>query len=501
MNRSFMHSRKFRYGSVSVALTALFIAAVIIVNVIFTALSTKFMWYIDMTSEELYTVSEATWAALEDVDKDIKIIFCSDPDTLESNEMLRIVYNTALQFEERMPNISVETINIINNPSSVQKYTMAGSTIKTYSVIVESGTEFRVLSVQAFYTYSDTTSETPWAYSGERKFVSTILSVTQAESPIACLTYTHGEKHYDYELLTLINDAGYVIQEIDLTREELPADCRLLVVFNPLTDFQVKDGISDISEIEKIDKFLDNNNAMMVFMNPNTPPLPNFEEYLEEWGVIVNREQVRDTENSVATDGYAIIGTYTDGDTLGASIHKELRTTRVVPPKTIFDNVAHITFADGYDATGYYNSNSVSRQISSVFTSSPTAQAYANGKPVSSATELEPYNLMTITCENQRIDNENFTEAYVVVCPSTEYAKAAMLQSNTYGNADLLYATFRSIGKEKVPADIARKPFAQVEIEGLTTADANTYTVVLTVIPPVVAFGLCLYVIIRRKYA
>ena len=296
MNRSFMHSRKFRYGSVSVALTALFIAAVIIVNVIFTALSTKFMWYIDMTSEELYTVSEATWAALEDVDKDIKIIFCSDPDTLESNEMLRIVYNTALQFEERMPNISVETINIINNPSSVQKYTMAGSTIKTYSVIVESGTEFRVLSVQAFYTYSDTTSETPWAYSGERKFVSTILSVTQAESPIACLTYTHGEKHYDYELLTLINDAGYVIQEIDLTREELPADCRLLVVFNPLTDFQVKDGISDISEIEKIDKFLDNNNAMMVFMNPNTPPLPNFEEYLEEWGVIVNREQVRDTE-------------------------------------------------------------------------------------------------------------------------------------------------------------------------------------------------------------
>lgn len=139
-----MHSRKFRYGSASVALTCMFIAAVVIINVIFTALSQKFMWYIDMTSEELYTVSDATWAALEDVDKEVKIIFCSDPDTLEGNEYLRIVYHTALQFEERMSNISVETINIINNRSAVQKYTTAGSSIKTYSVIVESGTEFRV---------------------------------------------------------------------------------------------------------------------------------------------------------------------------------------------------------------------------------------------------------------------------------------------------------------------------------------------------------------------
>lgn len=495
-----MHSRKFRYGSVSVVLTCFFIAAVIIFNVIFTALAQKFMWYIDMTSEELYTVSDATWAALEEVDKDVKIIFCSDPDTLEGTEMLRIVYNTALQFEERMPNISVETINIINNRSAVQKYTMAGSSIKTYSVIVESGTEFRVLSVQAFYTFSDTTSEEPWAYSGERKFVSTILSVTQAESPIACITNTHGEGFYDYELLLMVEEAGYIVQMIDLTKQDIPEDCRLLVVYNPQTDFQVKDGVSDISEIEKIDKFLDGNNSMMVFMNPNTPPMPNFEEYLEEWGVVVNRELVRDTENSVATDGYAIIGTYTTGETLGASIHKELRETRAVPPKTIFDNTGHITLAEGYSSAGSYYSNGVTREISSVFTSAPTAQAYANGKAVSSATELEPYNLMTITCETQMINNETF-QSYVVVCPTTEYATANLLQSNTYGNADLLYATFRSVGKEKVPADIKRKSFAQVEIEGLTTADANTYTVVLTVVPAVIAFGVGLYVIIRRKYA
>ena len=57
MNKvSFLRSRKFRHGSVAVILTAFVIAAVVILNVIFTALSQKYMWYTDMTTEKLYTL-------------------------------------------------------------------------------------------------------------------------------------------------------------------------------------------------------------------------------------------------------------------------------------------------------------------------------------------------------------------------------------------------------------------------------------------------------------
>ena len=52
------HSKKFRYGSVSLAFTIIIIAAVILFNAIFTALSRKFVWYIDMTSEQVYTLSD-----------------------------------------------------------------------------------------------------------------------------------------------------------------------------------------------------------------------------------------------------------------------------------------------------------------------------------------------------------------------------------------------------------------------------------------------------------
>ena len=49
--------KKLRYGGMSAVLTALIIAVVIIVNVIFSALAQKLRWYTDLTPEPLYTLS------------------------------------------------------------------------------------------------------------------------------------------------------------------------------------------------------------------------------------------------------------------------------------------------------------------------------------------------------------------------------------------------------------------------------------------------------------
>ena len=51
-------SRKLRYGGVTAALTAAIIAIVIIVNVMFSALADKFLWYTDLTPELSFTLSE-----------------------------------------------------------------------------------------------------------------------------------------------------------------------------------------------------------------------------------------------------------------------------------------------------------------------------------------------------------------------------------------------------------------------------------------------------------
>ena len=132
-------------------------------------------------------------------------------------------------------------------------------------------------------------------------------------------------------LIELLIDAGYDFQAIDLTTEDIPEDCRLIVINNPQTDFITTNDGSDVSEIEKIDRFLDKFGSLMVFMSPDVKALPDLEEYLEEWGIKFERSLIRDVSNSVSVDGFSLVANYpTEG--YGASIHMDLRNQNTFPP-------------------------------------------------------------------------------------------------------------------------------------------------------------------------
>lgn len=522
--------RKFRYGGIAVIFTCVLIAVVVLLNAVFSVLADKFRWYTDLTSDEIYTLSDAAVEAIENIDKDVDIIFCDDPDNIMEEYYQRLIYETALELEKANSFVHVKNINIWRNPTAVDKFkTDSKSKIYSTSVIITSGSEFRVYTVKSMYTFNDADSTTPWAYSGEKKICSGILSVTQAEKPIACVTYNHGEPfvtedelNSSSEILALLYDAGYELQLLDLVHDEIPADCRLLLVYDPQDDFLVaEEGISDISEIKKLDKFLDGTNAMMVFMNPATPRLPNFEEYLEEWGISFDRytdtlgtvysTTVKDTAHSITQDGMTIVGAYASSDHLGASLHKDLRTA--YPPKVIFKNAMGISFSSLFPETFYQNeedkthtywfgsyySNGVSRGIYDVFNGYPTSVEMANGEPVKRDPTLSDIHLMTVTSETHS-DGKNTDYSYVLACGSTEFLSNNLLQSNTYGNNDVMLYAMRAMGKETVPVGLTLKPFSSTTIENITTSEQQQYTAVLIIAPAVITFGLGLFFLVRRKY-
>lgn len=550
-------SRKLRYGGVSAVLTALIIAVIIIVNVIFSALSQKFLWYADLTPELLYSLSDTALDLIENGDEKfeslspiemvdkareenpdtasedlmIDIIFCDDPDTIEANTYQRYVHHTALELEEKFPDyFNVEHYNIIRNPSSVSKFkTNSLSQIYTTSVIVSFGTEYRVHNVQSFYTFNEGETETPWAYNGEKAFVASILAVTRAESPVACITTNHGEAFDDSQFLNTLIDAGYIVQNLDLAADEIPEKCRLIVVFDPKSDFTVADGVADIDEIEKLDKFLDGTNSMMVFMDPDTQRLENFEEYLEEWGISYDRytddagvetsHRIMDSSQALTVDGYTFKADYVTAGT-GAAFTTDMR-SRPVPQSIIFKNAMSISYSDVYSPTHYapeenstdeddvaydyasYYANGTSRAIFDVFTTSAKAEAYAGGVLRESASDTNKLKLMTVSVENRTTQEDNYhtvnEASYVLACGSTDFASSALLQSNSYGNTNLLLTALRTIGKEPVPVGLEFKPFADLTIDTITTAESTQYTVVLTVVPVLVAAITGIVVIVRRK--
>ena len=497
MMNSFTQSRKFKYGSVATAFTIAFIAIVVIFNVIFTALANKYMWYIDMTEEQTYTLSEEAREIMSDITEDVTIVFASDPDVLmngTNSSYTRYIYTTALQLEEAFPNVHVEAVNVLKNPSYFREYyTTAATDIDTDSIVVTSGTEVRVFAAEAFFVFNDVSdSSTVWAYDGEEAFLSGIMQVTQTDTPKIAFTVEHGEDMAGaLYLADVFATNGFEVQTVNLAQDTLDEDCRILVIFNPLYDFIGAEAEEkSFNEIEKIDKFLDDHGCLMVFGDPqNAGNLTNLNELLAEWGIAYMTDfTVRDTEHAMTTDAYSIIAEY-QPDTLGGSIYRDLNNL-ATPPKTIIRKAAPIEIL--WETGGAVNG---SRQVSAVLKSYETSELVKDGMVVDSG----KYNLVTISRETNIVDNEYYY-SYVIAFGSSSFAAQSYIDSNAFANEDILAAAMRAVGRERVLSMLEFKPFDNSEIT-ITTEEANNWTVAMTLaIPAVIA--LCgIVVITRRKHS
>ena len=177
MNK-FFEKKKFKYGATAIAFTCICIAAVILFNVIFSALADKFLWSVDMTSEQLFSLSDASRELLKDTEEEITINFCQPLDKLVEDEFLNLIYQCAREYEKAFDNIKVEYLDIITNPSVIEKYANSSNTrIKTTSVVVTSDTDFRTFTRESFFATDSETTEI-LAFDGELKLTSAILQLT-----------------------------------------------------------------------------------------------------------------------------------------------------------------------------------------------------------------------------------------------------------------------------------------------------------------------------------
>ncbi len=571
MNLKF--KRNLGYGMRSASLIALVLVAVLLLNAGMTVLCRRFLLYSDMTGDKLYTITDVTIDRLAETfdkvneerrqsgeeDVSVDIIFCADPDMIVANEQMRYVYYTALNMQKAFPDtIRVSTVNVWENPSAVDAYrTNSYSSIYQSNIIIASGSEFRVTGIKNYYIYSDTTDSEPWAYNGEKKLVQNITNVTKAEAPICAITYNHGEpfdpnasredQQYS-ELLHVIENAGYDIQFLNLETEEIPEDCRLIITFDPQTDFKpASQSASGKSELTKIDAFLAQSHSFMVFVDADTPRLMNLEEILEEWGISFDRytEEGNDknilgnyqinSSASIDAAGASVVGVY-EKDGVGASVTENMRDLGG-SPKVVFGNAMSISYSDRYEthfvladetygtgaySYGSYYRNNHPRDIFDIFRANDTSVAYAlkdgerildeEGQPLKVDTRGD-YKLMTLSMENRTFsEGKGYTTvdqvSYVCAVGSTEFASNAILGSNAYGNTDLLLETLRAIGKEMEPIGIEFKPMYTSEMTQespdtgelyFTQTGLIAWTVVLMALPAVGFALVGIVLLVKRR--
>ena len=508
-------SRNLKYGSTATIVSIVLIAAIVMLNVIFTSLQSKYALYTDMTSQFTYTLSDEVKDVLSSVDSEVNIIFCHDRDYIEASSNMHDIMVTAENLAEHFDWLNVKYVNSVQDPVQVRKYQLNSSDpVYQTNVIVESGDEWRKMSYKSFYVV-DSDEETVWGLQAEEKFATAILGVTASDLPIAYYTSTHGEE-VSLELIDVISTAGYDVRTIDLTKEEIDPNARLIIINGPKYDFSAGTS-ADLksSELEKINKFLaQENRSMMVFLDPQGDDLPNLEQYLYEWGVVFENNIIKDDSQSISIDGHSIVAEYCTDDTIASNLIDEIATL-LTRPKTIFKNTGTISVAPTFSAQrdnddqasngfglpngAYSSSNSGEvRDVSPVFVTSNEAQSYAKDG-TSEAEKAAGKFLMTISRQIRVIDNDYFS-SYVLCANTVNFTATEFIASNTYANEDVIYATLKQFGRQSVPSGIDFKEYANYNIEDMTTADANTWTVILIATPALIFAIAGAVIVIRRKY-
>ena len=512
-------SRSVKYASVSLTLTALAVVAVIIFNVSLSLLATRYEWlYPKLYKDRGFEISEDCESYLKkyvidaadeinakypDSEKrGLTVTFCNDKEKIIGEDWQKTVHDSVMQICELFPDrIEVKYLNIWENPSVAREMGVTS----TSNIVCSFGDRHEAIDMKDLYIYDSVYSDTAVAYNGEKMISASLMRVVQEELPTCYLTANHGESFDGYEFMRAIIEAGYNVGFLDLSSDDIPDDCAMIVTFDPKQDLLSASGVSSVSEVDKLNAYMMSGGKYMVFLSADTfvsGGRDNLEGFLEDWGITYAHETgsdgiekcnlIKDTGNALSVDGYTI---FAENATVGMGGN----VMSGLPENNVFANATEIKIADGFkdDENGSYvgNVNGVTRTVSPLMLSHESAEAWAGGRAIARAGS-DRFILAAIS--EQKCDNgEN---ACLVAFASTDFALDANMKSAIKGNSRTVSGILRYLGCDKAPVDLTFKYFAGTEIESLTTKAANTITVILAAIPTAVCLGAGIFILVRRRY-
>ena len=261
-------------GSYSMAMAAIFIVIVVVINMIVGAIPSKYS-QLDVSSSKLYTIGDETKKVLKALDKDVTIYQIAQSGSEDDT-----ISNLLKRYEDESKHIKVEVKDPVVNPKFASEYTT--DDLAANSLIVVCGDRNKVISYNDMYSTSvdyNTWQQTTTGFDGEGQITSAIGYVTSEDLPIMYTLSGHGEKDLDSSFKEDIQKANIDIKELNLLTEgKVPDDADCLMIVSPT---------SDISEEEKTEilDYLEAGGKAMIFSDYTQDDLPNFDAVLANYGV------------------------------------------------------------------------------------------------------------------------------------------------------------------------------------------------------------------------
>ena len=330
---SFLKSRKAKRGSVSVAITAVFICIIILINFIAGLLVERFpSLQFDMTSSQSYQLQKDTKEYLSKLKKDITIYVLARESTFKGGMS---AYSGAQYFVQAdkllkkmasaSDKVKLKFIDLSSNPTFTGKYSNIdwNSENANNLIIVDSGDNYTALSLDDCFEYDKETLSYSgyYAYTGtkiEQAVVTGILDVTVDDKVEIDVITGSGEEEKTYSALqTLLKQNAYSTKEINLTTQKLRKTSKIALLYAPTVDLSE-------DAVKKLGAWLDNNGEkgktlIYIPMDVKTST-PNLDGLLEEYGMEVSDGLAFCTSTEyVVQNAYMFLTDYKD-DTYTATL-------------------------------------------------------------------------------------------------------------------------------------------------------------------------------------
>ena len=269
-----LNKKYLRNGSYSTLLIVIFVAIVVVINMIVGKLPSKYT-QIDISDQQLYSIGNETKKVLNNLDKDVTIYQIA-----QSGSEDETISNLLQKYADESKHVKVELKDPVVSPKFVSEYT--SDQVSSNSLIVVCGDRNKVVNYNDMYestmdynTYSYQTT----GFDGEGQITSAIAYVTTENLPVLYTLEGHGEKELDSTIKEDIEKANMEVKTLNLISEgSVPDDAACLLIDSPS---------SDISEDEKtaLLDYLENGGKAMVFSDYTESTLSNFAAVLENYGV------------------------------------------------------------------------------------------------------------------------------------------------------------------------------------------------------------------------
>ena len=549
------NKRNLKYGGFSVLLTAVIVAAVVVLNVAITSLGNTFSWYADLTGSAIYSVSDAfhdilkgdeaddgTFDGIMGVNYDsdekndlyINVVLLMEEDSFRDYSVYTYyVYHTLKQIDRDNDHINIKYINSLQNPEYVQdKYMKTSSDSPAITdVIFEiadaegnsmSDVGYKKYTINSFYM-ADSESGNIIGYNAETKILSALAQlagkVGADTMPVVYFLQGHGEPTISdaADWSALFQDAGFAVKAINLVTEDFPEKITkgsLVFINQPQTDLSANTSTGK-TEMQKLRSFAATSYGNIIAtLDSNVPYLPNLDALMSEWGVGMGGS-ISDDEHSVSSSGGNKVfgdssnktGTvYVDED-LGPKVYADYAQTIGKVAQSVLEK------ATGTSENRAYTLFTNPRAIF-VYPTSKIDYLYQGAAVVNVDVLLAPYDtakingeipastdvaLASITRIIHNVNYEGETTHYVLCIGSSNFIDPSLDKTNY--NKTLMYQALSLMWSGALTFDeITYKAFDDNGLS-VTTEDTNAWTIACVAVIPAIFFVAGTVVWVRRRHS